>query len=67
MDLYCFMAIGCASKPTISAGQDVAFIDKSFGFDTAVAEAVRVIQCGLIEADDANEASTPLYWSSKHW
>lgn len=32
---------------------DVAFIDKSFGFDTAVEAATKVIQCASIEAQDA--------------
>jgi len=32
---------------------DVAFIDKSFGFDTAVEAATRVIQCASVEAQDA--------------
>jgi len=41
----------CGVPKTID--NDVAFIDKSFGFDTAVAEARKVIDCALIEADDA--------------
>jgi len=41
----------CGVPKTID--NDVAFIDKSFGFDTAVAEAVKVINCALIEADDS--------------
>lgn len=41
----------CGVPKTID--NDVAFIDKSFGFDTAVAEAVKVVNCALIEADDS--------------
>lgn len=43
----------CGVPKTID--NDVAFIDKSFGFDTAVGEAVKVINCALIEADDSHE------------
>mmetsp|Transcript_44200 Transcript_44200/g.105240 ORF Transcript_44200/g.105240 Transcript_44200/m.105240 type:complete len:564 (+) Transcript_44200:56-1747(+) len=41
----------CGVPKTID--NDVPFIDKSFGFDTAVQEAVRVIQCAVIEAEDS--------------
>jgi 6-phosphofructokinase 1 len=41
----------CGVPKTID--NDVAFIDKSFGFDTAVAEARKVIDCALIEANDS--------------
>uniref|UniRef100_A0A7S1DMT0 Phosphofructokinase domain-containing protein n=1 Tax=Hemiselmis andersenii TaxID=464988 RepID=A0A7S1DMT0_HEMAN len=34
---------------------DVAFIDKSFGFDTAVQAAASVIQCASVEATDAHD------------
>jgi 6-phosphofructokinase 1 len=39
---------------------DVAFIDKSFGFDTAVEAATRVIQCASVEAQVLFLA--PLYY-----
>ena len=42
----------CGVPKTID--NDVAFIDKSFGFETAVAEAVKVIKCAKIEAEDAH-------------
>jgi 6-phosphofructokinase 1 len=40
----------CGVPKTID--NDIAFIDKSFGFDTAVEEAVKVITCAHIESSD---------------
>ena len=43
----------CGVPKTID--NDIAFIDKSFGFDTAVSEAVKVINCALVEAQDSEQ------------
>eukprot|EP00281_Chroomonas_sp_CCMP1168_P020548 CAMPEP_0206235888 /NCGR_PEP_ID=MMETSP0047_2-20121206/13407_1 /ASSEMBLY_ACC=CAM_ASM_000192 /TAXON_ID=195065 /ORGANISM="Chroomonas mesostigmatica_cf, Strain CCMP1168" /LENGTH=524 /DNA_ID=CAMNT_0053660157 /DNA_START=35 /DNA_END=1609 /DNA_ORIENTATION=+ len=43
----------CVAGVPKTIDNDVAFIDKSFGFDTAVEAAVKVIQCALVEAQDA--------------
>jgi 6-phosphofructokinase 1 len=44
------MSVCCVPK---TIDNDIAFIDQSFGFDTAVSEAVKVINCALIEAQDS--------------
>ncbi len=38
------------SLPSLSRSPQVAFIDRSFGFDSAVEEAVKTIGCALTEA-----------------
>ena len=46
------MTVSCVPK---TIDNDIAFIDKSFGFDTAVSTAVSVINCALIEAQDSQQ------------
>eukprot|EP00802_Teleaulax_amphioxeia_P007567 Tamp_07574.p1 GENE.Tamp_07574~~Tamp_07574.p1 ORF type:complete len:589 (+),score=66.00 Tamp_07574:242-1768(+) len=43
----------CCVPKTID--NDIAFIDKSFGFESAVGSAVSVINCALIEAQDSEQ------------
>eukprot|EP00277_Geminigera_cryophila_P010553 CAMPEP_0179411468 /NCGR_PEP_ID=MMETSP0799-20121207/3916_1 /TAXON_ID=46947 /ORGANISM="Geminigera cryophila, Strain CCMP2564" /LENGTH=462 /DNA_ID=CAMNT_0021183545 /DNA_START=1 /DNA_END=1386 /DNA_ORIENTATION=+ len=46
------MTVCCVPK---TIDNDIAFIDKSFGFESAVGTAVGVINCALIEAQDSEQ------------
>jgi len=50
----CQLGIAVVGVPK-TIDNDIAFIDKSFGFETAVSEAVKVINCALVEAQDCEQ------------
>ena len=49
----------CCVPKTID--NDIAFIDKSFGFESAVGSAVSVINCALIEAQGSEQGASCIY------
>ena len=51
--LTCPNSPRCCVPKTID--NDIAFIDKSFGFESAVGASVGVINCALIEAQDSEQ------------
>ena len=48
------LALSVAGVPK-SIDNDVGFIDKSFGFDSAVEEAVKTISCAVTEAQNVED------------